>query len=107
MNRVTYSIRLPFDTLRVSANLADAAAPIRIVSADGQDDDDSGPESSTPFQTADCSHDPRRMAHMVLDYMGPDYWSDPSQESKDEDGETRYAGLSRHDYIDSIILSIS
>lgn len=96
----TYTIRLPFDTLTVDADLTQAAAPIHTVGEDGE-------LFGTPYQTADAGHSAQKMAHLVLDHLGPDYWADPSQETEGDDGETLYAGKSRHDYIDSIILSVS
>jgi hypothetical protein len=99
----TYTVCLTFDTLRIQANLADAAAPVRVELE--ADDGERHEFAATPFQTADCRHDPRAMARMVIAYLGADYWLDPTATVDDEAGTIN--GMPRADYIDSLIVSIT
>lgn len=97
---VTYTIRLPFDNLVISADLADASAPVRVRYDDGE-------WHSLPFQSADFGHREREMAIEVLDYLGQEYWSDPSIITTSDDGEQLFGGKTRIDYINSLILDIT
>jgi len=65
------------ETLRIRANLADASAPI-LYEADGV-------WYSTPYQSADARHRPQEALRLVLIYLGPDYYRDPSDDRSDEE----------------------
>lgn len=84
MAPVIYAIRLPFDVLYVSADLVEASAPIAYWSGHDKPpsldipDPVEGEWITTPFQTAAVQHDKQRMALLVLDYMGAEYWLDPA-----------------------------
>lgn len=99
MEPTTYTVRLPFDTLVISANLAEASSLVQYQDADGN-------WQCTPYQTADIGYGVREMARTVIDYLGDEYWADPSIITTDEDGDMLYSGMSKTDYIDSLIMSI-
>ena len=97
MNSVIYTVTLTFDTLLVSANLAQASAPIRIL-IDDDDHINGWRYVSTPYQTADCEGDERRMAILAVRSMGGEYWQDP---------DIDYDGVSDDDAIDAMIISVT
>lgn len=102
-----YTIKLRFgDTLRVEANLAEASAPIKIINDHDGDWRCEETVTSTPYQTADARHDVRRMARLVLQFLGSDYWLDPSIPIVDTEDEYTINGLSEEAYIDSLIVSV-
>lgn len=77
MSRAIYTVRLPFETFRFSANLAEASAPICWV-------DDEGEEHPTQYQTADARHSPRRAAKLALLAGSRDYYAEPGDERDSE-----------------------
>ena len=97
MNSVIYTVKLAFDTLLVSADLAKASAPIRLLIAD-DDHVDGYRYVSTPYQTADCEGDERLMAILAVRSMGGEYWQDPFFD---------YDGISDDDAIDAMIISVT
>lgn len=73
MAHTTYSLDLGFDTLRFTADLSQASAPICYLDGDGA-------EVSTPYQTADARHDASRAARLLLEHFGRDYYAEPSDD---------------------------
>ena len=74
-----YTVKLPFDKLRIDADLSNAESGVYYENAFKEWD-------STPFQTADVQHDETEMAVTVIRWLGPDYWLDPDDaEPEDED----------------------
>jgi len=65
------------ETLRIRADLAAASAPIQY-EADGV-------WYSTPYQSADARHRPAEALRLVLAYLGPDYYRDPTDDRTDEE----------------------
>lgn len=65
------------ETLRIRADLADASAPI-LYEADGD-------WYSTPYQSADARHRPAEALRLVLSYLGPDYYRDPTDYRSDDE----------------------
>lgn len=75
---MTYEWDLPTgETLRIRADLAEAGAPI-LYEADGV-------WYSTPYQSADARHRPSEALKLVLAYLGPDYYRDPTDDQSDEE----------------------
>lgn len=96
-----YTINLSWgDTIRVSADLVHASAPISIF-------DDDGFEHPTQYQTADARHSDWEMARLVVVCMGRDWWLSPDAEiDEDEDGIETIDGMSESGYIDSLIVDV-
>jgi len=105
-NQSIYTVRLTFDTLRIRADLrrSEGQIEVQLETDDGADVE----WSVTPMQVAECQHDKRQLARMVIGYLGSDYWLDPSIDvtEDEETGETLYAGRTKYDHIDSMIISI-
>ncbi len=73
-----YECDLPTgETLRILANLAEASSPI-MYEADGI-------WYSTPYQSADARHRPAEALRLVLAYLGPDYYRDPTDDRSDDE----------------------
>ena len=77
MATTTYRVDLGFETISFSADLAQASAPIRIVTEDGT--------QTTQYQTADARHDEWKAAVLVVREMGRDFWFDPSDPEPEDD----------------------
>lgn len=60
------------ETLRIWADLVSARSPI-MYEADGV-------WYSTPYKTADARHRPSEALRLVLAYLGPDYYLDPTDD---------------------------
>lgn len=81
MSRSIYSVSLPFDTFRFSADLSEPSAAICLVNdIDGEDE-----TQSTPYQTSTARHDVRRAAELALAYCGRDYYAQPGDERDDDE----------------------
>lgn len=65
------------ETLRIRADLADASAPI-LYEVDRS-------WYATPYQSADARHRPAEALRLVLAYLGPDYYRDPTDDRSDEE----------------------
>jgi hypothetical protein len=98
-----YLAKTTFGSFRFAANLAEASAPIRSLPDRGEDEPGDFP---TPYQTADARHDPVRAARLCLEYFGRDYWCDPSAVEEDSAGNETFDGMSKDDYLDSLIVSV-
>ena len=84
----TYTYRMPWgETLRISADLSQATAPI---SYEGLDLGDGAEWTQTPYQTADARHDEREMLRLVVDHLGAEWYADPSSDLSHE-GQLRAA----------------
>lgn len=76
MTMATYSYTMPWgETLRISADLAQASAPILV---EGAEEDD---WQSTPYQTADARHRERDMVRLVIGHLGREWYgeADPDE----------------------------
>ena len=74
----TYTIKLPFDRLKIDYDGVHSESPIWYEGADGE-------WFPTPFQTADASHDVDTAAVMVIEWLGSDYWHDPDDDYPDDE----------------------
>ena len=73
-----YAWTLPTgETLRIRADLADASAPIQYEAE--------GVWYATPYQSADARHRPAGALRLVLAYLGPDFYRDPTDDRSDEE----------------------
>ncbi len=80
MTATTYTLDLPWgETLRMSADLSQASAPIQYEGAERDE------WMSTPYQTADARHDETRAMRLVLEYLGREYYAAPDDERDDDD----------------------
>lgn len=78
--RQTYSYRMPWgETLRISADLAQASAPIYLPSEEEGEDG-----MQLPYQTADARHLESEMLRLVVDYLGADFYASPDSEDDHE-----------------------
>ena len=91
-NTQTYTADLGFDILVLEMNLSEASAPIKYFEMDLSGEsapikyaDDDVEAQSTPYTTADARHDASQALRLVVEYLGADYYADPSSElSADE-----------------------
>jgi hypothetical protein len=75
-----YKYEMPWgETLKIKANLSEASAPIRV------EGDEPGTWRSTPYQTADARHREMEMLRLVVQYIGPEWYTDPSSDLSDEE----------------------
>jgi len=74
------------ETLRIRVDLAQASAPIEY---EGADEDE---WITTPWQTADARHDKWRALRLVLQHIGPGWYTDPSCD-EDHEGQLDRAVL--------------
>ena len=72
------TFELPWGSLTVCADWAQAASPIRYL-------DDDGAEQSTPYQVADAQHRPAVGLRLVLTYLGRSYFADPADDRDEEE----------------------
>lgn len=89
-----YTVTLPFDRLKIRADLSQASSPIQYL-ADGDDDDRHW--VPTPYQVADARHDEVEAAVLAVKYLGSEYYLDPADDSDDLDHDA---------YVRRLILSI-
>lgn len=72
-----YQITAPWgESFRVEADLTRAAAPISIVSDDG--------ESTTQYQTADTQHTEAGLVRCAIEAMGIDWYASPEDDRDSE-----------------------
>jgi hypothetical protein len=90
MAMTTYTIYLPWDRLRMRADMGASESPIQVAVSD-----DEGVDSweSTQYQVGQSGHQLRRAAVLAVLAMGPDYWLDPSQPADDLPGDEIVDGL--------------
>ena len=93
-----YRAVLTFDSFKFSGVFSEASSQLWYV---GEEED-----HVTPYQVADARHSPHRAALLLLEYLGRDYWLDPSDYQKSEDGEESFAGKSEEEYLKSLIVRV-
>jgi hypothetical protein len=98
-----YLAKTTFGSFRFKADFAQASCNIYALPDRGNDESEGG---TTPYQVADARHDPARAARMLLEYFGRQYWCDPDCVGEDDDGNETFDGLSKDDYLDSLIVSV-
>lgn len=80
-----YRYTMPWgDDLLIRADLTRAESPIYYSTAD-PDPGDNREWHSTPYRTADARHDERTMLVLVVDYLGGEWYMDPSSPASRED----------------------
>ena len=98
-----YFVKTTFGSFRFQADFVQAACNICSL----PDSDDAESEGSpTPYQVADARHIPADAAKLLLEYFGRDYWCDPDCVDEDDDGNETFNGMSKDDYLDSLIVSV-
>jgi hypothetical protein len=55
---------------------------------------------------ADARHSPERAARLLLEYFGRDYWCDPDCVEEDDEGNETFDGMTKDEYLDSLIVSV-
>lgn len=81
MSRTIYTVQLPFDKFRFSADLAEASAQIRVVGTADDTDEDWG----TQYQTADARHRETDAARLALRACGREYFAAPGDDRSDDE----------------------
>lgn len=94
-----YLVKTTFGSFRFSGDFSQASSNLYSL----PDDDADG--FPTPYQVADARHIPVVAAKLLLEYFGRDYWCDPGCVVED-DGEETFDGMSKDDYLDSLIVSV-
>jgi hypothetical protein len=82
MTMVTYETVMPWgETLRISADLTQAAATIYYSAGDGGDEEQ---WVCTPYQTADARHRAHNAVMLVIGYLGRSWYAAPDDERDDD-----------------------
>jgi hypothetical protein len=101
-----YTVKLKFDTFSFDANLSEASSIIRLVN-DERDEYGNITYQATQYQTADARHRADEAALLVLEWLGNDYWLNPSDEIvEDEHGNETINGKTVDQYLRDLIVSI-
>ena len=99
-----YLVKTTFDSFRFEADFAEASCGLyTLPDRDETDDQYSFP---TPYQVADARHSPHRAAILLLQYFGRSYWCAPGCLEEDEDSNQTFDGMSKDEYLDSLIVSV-
>lgn len=102
------TVKLTFDTFRFQANLADAAAPIRYINDERDEETGEHTYQCTPYQTADARHRVDDAVMLMMDWLGMDYWRDPADEiGEDAAGKITIGGKPVEQYIRDLIVSVT
>lgn len=97
-----YLVTTTFGSFRLAADFTQSAGCIYSLSDDGLS------RECTPYQVADALHRPHVAARLLLSYFGSDYWLSPETEcDTDEDGSTTYDGMTKTEYLDSLIVAVA
>ena len=99
----TYLVKTTFGSFRFEADFAQASCGLYSLPDRGDEDLVGFP---TSYQVADARHCPYRAALLLLEYFGRDYWCAPGCAGEDEDGNETFDGMSKADYLDSLIVSV-
>ena len=99
----TYLVKTTLGSFRFEADFAQAACGLYCLPDRGDGDLEGFP---TPYQVADARHSPHRAACLLLQYFGRSYWCAPGCVDEDEDGNQTFHGMSKDDYLNSLIVSV-
>ena len=98
-----YFVKTTFGSFRFQADFVQAAC---IICSLPDSDDDESEGSPTPYQVADARHIPEIAARLLLEYYGRAYWCDEDCVDEDEEGNETFNGMSKNDYLRSLIVSV-
>lgn len=98
-----YICKTTFGSFRFGADFAQASCNLYSLPDRDDDNSDSFP---TPYQVADARHSPAVAAKLLLEYFGRNYWCDPFCVDEDDEGNETFDGMSKDDYLDSLIVSV-